>query len=337
MGTNRLAAALSLALFVAVLAGCGEGDADGGDGFASAAEPAEAPPLETEPVGELLPVGSGAEGLAVDGETGIAALGVREPPSLELIDLEAFEIARTIELSSHPRHLQLAEAGGPVLVPAEDSDELIRVELPSGAAGAVSVGDFPHDAAALGDRVFVGNEFGDTISVLEGSETVETLDAPVQPGGVVASGGLIGVIAVSERVLTVFDPDSLAELGTIDAGEGPTHIVAAGRRAFVADTEGDSILEFRLAPKPRLVGETALEGTPYGIAIDPARERLWVTLTARNEVVELAFGEAGLDEVARYPTVEQPNTIGIDPRTGAAIVAGATEEAILQRIEPSGD
>jgi DNA-binding beta-propeller fold protein YncE len=184
--------------------------------------------------------------------------------------------------------------------------------------------------------VFVGDEFGDTLSVLEGDETVATLDAPVQPGGVVASAGLVGVIAVAERVMTVYDPESLVELGSTDVGEGPTHIVAAGERAFVTDTQGDAILEFELSATPKLVSRTPLEGAPYGIAIDPQRKRLWVTLSARNQAVELAIKPQGVEEIERYPTVQQPNTVGVDPRSGAPLVVGATEDGTLQRIDPSG-
>lgn len=334
---SRLVVAAVALLFIPAFGGCGEGEPEG-DGFPPVAEPAEAPPLEADPVGEVIAVGSGAEGLIADGETGVAALGVREPPSLELIDLDRFEIAATVPLASHPRHLQLERAGGPVLVPAEDSDELFKVDLESGFAESVGVGDFPHDAAALDDRIFVGNEMGDTLSVIEGDEVVETVDAPVQPGSVVTSDGLVGVVAVAERVLTVYDPQTLEELGTVDAGKGPTHIRTIGDRAFVVDTQGDAILEYELTRNgPSRVGETPIDGTPYGIAVDPVRMRLWITLTATNEAVELELAPNGLEEVARYPTVQQPNTIAIDPRDGSAVVAGATEDGTLQRIEASGD
>jgi len=337
--TRRIATAACAVFASAALVACGGSDSpEDDDGFPPVAEPAEAPALETEPAGDVIEVGSGAEGLIADGETGVAALGVREPPSLELIDLDRFEIARTVPLASHPRHLQLEGEGGPVLVPAEDSDELFRVDLESGFAESVGVGDFPHDAAALGDRVYVGNEFGDTLSVIEGDEVVETVDAPVQPGSVVASNGLIGVIAVAERVLTVYDPETLEELGTVDAGEGPTHIRTIGDRAYVTDTQGDAILEYKISRSgPELVDETPVEGTPYGIGVDSKRRRLWVTLTELNEAVEFSTGRKGIEEIARYPTVQQPNTIAIDPRDGSAVVAGATEEGTLQRIAPSGD
>ncbi len=340
MDAQRVAALVGASVALAALTGCGEKEEDlaSGDGFPPAAEPADSPSLEVKPEGEVIDVGSGAEGLIADGKTGIAALGVREPPSLELIDLDKFEIAQTVPLNSHPRHLQVAGEGGPVLVPAEDSDQLYEIELESGRADAVGVGDFPHDATALGERIYVGNEFGDTLSVIEGDEVVETVDAPVQPGSVAAADDVVAVIAVAERVLTLFDPRTLEELGTTSGGEGPTHVRALGNRGFVTDTEGDAILEFSLSKSgPELVNETPLEGTPYGIAIDEERKRLWITLTALNEVVEFEIARGGIEEVARYPAVEQPNTIAVDPRDGSVVVSGATEVGTLQRIEPSGD
>lgn len=334
---NRLTAAVALFAALGVVACGSDPEPADDDGFPPVAEPAEAPPLTEEPAGDVIAVGSGPEGLAVDGETGIAALGVREPPSLQLVDVEDFEVVRTVGLPAHPRHLQLEGTGGPVLVPAEDSDELVLVDLPSGGSSTIGVGDFPHDATAAAGRIFVGDEFGDTVSVIEGEETVEVLDAPVQPGSVFASGGVVAVIAVAERVLTTYDPDTLERFDTVPAGEGPTHIVAAGKRAFVADTQGDAILEYRLGERPELVGELDLEGTPYGIAIDSERQHLWVTLTALNELVRIDLSGSKLKVAKRYPAVEQPNTVGVDPRTGTVLISGATQEGTLQRIRPVRD
>ena len=54
----------------------------------------------------------------------------------------------------------------------------------------------------------------------------------------------------------------------------------------MTDTEGDAILVFEAGPEPRLLDRANLPGSPYGIAIDNRRGRLWVTQTARNRVVE---------------------------------------------------
>jgi DNA-binding beta-propeller fold protein YncE len=60
---------------------------------------------------------------------------------------------------------------------------------------------------------------------------------------------------------------------------------------------------------------------------------LWVTLPARNEVVGLSAGGGELAEVARHPTVEQPNTVAVDPGSGRVYVAGR-DTGELQIIGP---
>jgi DNA-binding beta-propeller fold protein YncE len=66
-----------------------------------------------------------------------------------------------------------------------------------------------------------------------------------------------------------------------------------------------------------------LPGTPYGLAYDPLRDRLWVTLTAANQLVGFDTHADPPREIARIPTVRQPNTVAVDGTTGALAVAGA--------------
>jgi DNA-binding beta-propeller fold protein YncE len=329
-----VARAIALLAAAAIpLAGCGAGEEAG---VPPAAEPAESPPLSRQPAGEVVAeLGSLAEGLAIDPRTRLAAAITREPVGLALVDLASGRVARRVRLPGVGRHLELARAGGPVLVPVEGSDELIAVPLPDGPPRAVKVGDFPHDAAVAAGRVFVGDEMGDTLTVIERGEAIETLPAPEQPGGIVAAGPYVAAVAVAERVLRVYDARSLEPVSELALDGGPTHAVAAGRTAFVADTGGDAILSIRLGPEPELLGTTAVPGTPYGLAIDPRRQRLWATLTARNEAVEYSIAGGTLEELARHPTVRQPNTIAVDPRSGDALVAGKTARGPLQRIEGS--
>ncbi|MBA2240443.1 MAG: YncE family protein [Solirubrobacterales bacterium] len=335
MDRRLLALALLCALLAVVAVGCG-GEAEDA-GLGPPPEPAESPELTREPAGETAEIGNGAEGIVVDPKTNLAAVGIEFPPSLALVDARTLEVERTISLPAHARHLELVAPGGPVLAPAEDADELVVTSLPEGQTENFAVGDFPHDATKLGERYFVGDEMSDTLTVLDSDgATIDTLETPVQPGNVDSAQGVIAVVAVTERRIATYDPESLEQLGELDAGEGPTHIATDGGRAFVIDTRGDAILEYRLAPELRLVGETPLEGTPYGVDIDARRDRLWVALSATNEAVELALTEEGLEEVARYPTIRQPNTIGVDPRTGAALVVSRTDPALIQRIEPKG-
>ncbi len=286
----------------------------------------------------MSPLGDEPEGLVADAVTGLVAVALRDPDRLVLLDAGSGRVTARIDLPESARHLQLAAPGGPVLVPLERAGLLARISLPDGELETVGVGEFPHDATGVGgDKVVVGNEFGDTLSFLDGARTLATVPAPEQPGGLAAAGDVVAVVAVTERVLEVFDTRTFRSLGSTDAGAGPTHIVATGpNEAYVADTQGDAILRFQLTPEPRLVETIELEGTPYGIALDASRQRLWVTQTALNSAVSLDLSVHPPRVESSYPTVRQPNTITVDQRSGRVFIASRTESQ-LQSFNPNRD
>ena len=301
-------------------------------------EPAEAPQPEEAPAGTVMELDRKPEGLVADPETGLVAVGLRNPDELALLNSDTGQVVRRIDLPESPRHLSLADPGGPVLVPAERADELVQVGLPEGdILQTTPVGDFPHDAAATPNgRIFVLDEQASTISVIEDGEVIETLETLSFPGGAAATPeGLVGVVAVRGLGLEVFDSESLESIGRIDAGEGPTHVVAGpDGRFYVADTRGDAVLVFEAQPELERVARIPLdEGSPYGIAMDPERGHLWVTLTAENEVVQYDISGGELEELERYPTVRQPNTVAVEPESGRVFIGGR-EESRLQILEP---
>lgn len=281
---------------------------------------------------------SGPEGLVADSETGLVAVGLRNPDQLALINSDSGDVVRKVDLPESPRHLGLAAPGGPVLVPVERTDELVQVSLPNGEIlDTTSVGKFPHHtAAAPNGRTFVLDEQASTISVIEDSEVIETLKTLNYPGGVaVTSDGLVGVVGVRGLGLEIFNPKSLKSLGRIDAGRGPTHLAADPEGRFhVADTRGAAVLVYESEPELKQVARLPLDGgSPYGITIDPKREHLWVTLTAENTIVQYDIGGDKPEELDRYPTVRQPNTVAVEPESGRVFIGGRVENQ-LQILEP---
>jgi len=311
-GTARVVVALSLA--ATTTPACGGSS----DGLAPAAEPARSPPVRHEPAGRVVPVGHKPEGLALDPTTGVLAVGLTNPDRLALVDGDTGKTIGRVRLPESPRHLKLAAPGGPVLVSAERANAIVEVSLPRGRLSTTRVGRFPHDVARAHGHLFVGDELGHTVSVVEGGRRVKALPAPRQPGGVAAVSDRdhVGVVGVRERALEVFDARTLESVGMVSVGIGPTHVVGAGERFFVVDTRGDALLEVRLDPL-RIHRRTHLGGAPYGIALDTTRRRYWVTLTAENEVAELTDHRV----LRTFPTVRQPNSVAVDPRTGRVFVA----------------
>ncbi len=312
-----------------------EGTRPPADDLPPPAEPQRAPAPTAPPPGRTVPVGDAPEGVVVDAQTRTVAVLKRNPNELVLIDADSGDVTGRTPLPGSGRHLQLARAGGPVLVPVESANALVRVDLPGGAAEKqIITGTFPHDASeAANGTVFVANELGGTTTVLRGTDIVKVFADSVQPAGMAPVGNLMGMLDVRKNDLTVYDADGLTIVGSTSAGEGPTHLVADKHGRYVAaDTRGDAVRVF--STKPEQIGEVAQPGGPYGIAYDPTRDQLWVASSGTNEVVGYDMSEATPREVARIPTVQNPYTVGVDSTTGRLFIAGVTD-GVVQIVEPS--
>ncbi len=352
--TGRRHLLLGLAAVGIVIPGCGGTSRPAP--LPPAAEPATSPPLHHRPAGRVMDLAGQPEGIVADPSTGLVAVALRGPPRLALIDARTHRVGRCVPLPRSARHLALSSPEGraprtrrsarrTVLVPAESADELIEVAVsghpPTVAppvfragrcpdrdliAARIPVGRHPHDAARDGARILVSDELGRAVSVVRGGRVVRTLRGFPQPAGVARAGPSVGIVDVRANDLPTFDARTLRRTGHAPAGAGPTHLVATGPGRFaVADTRGGALESFHAGPgdrPPRRTSRLALPGSPYGIAVDPRRDRVYVTLTARNRLVAFHTTGGALHRIASWPTVRQPNTVAVDPVRDRVYVAG---------------
>ena len=155
-----------------------------------------------------------------------------------------------------------------------------------------------------------------------------------RPAHVTTLGGgrIVVVLMPRERRLELRSAETRRRLGSTPVGVGPTHVACLDTGpCFVADTRGDALLIVKLQPL-RVARRVYLPGGPYGLALDPVRRRLWVTLPGRNLVAELpAHGRPHV--LAELPTVRQPDSIAVDPRTGVVAITGRAA-GVLQLLRP---
>jgi len=289
------------------------------------------------PAGTVVTVGGEPEGMVADATTGLVAIGVRGPDGVVIVSRDG-GVVRRVPLTGAPRHLGFDPVTHLLLAPTEGSDKLETIDLQTGTVtSSTPVGRQPHDAAAAAGRLFAGNELADSLSVIEDARVTTVLPMPVQPGGVATNGHTVAVVGVRGRRMEVVDAASLRPVGTISCGVGPTHVVSGpDGRYYVADTQGDRVIVYTDQPKLAQVGTVEAAGAPYGITIDGDRKRLWVTLTARNQLVEYDISGRVPKRLASFPTVAQPNSVVVDAPTGVVFVAGATPTGELQILQPAG-
>jgi hypothetical protein len=328
----RLTAMLGGAAATAVLLGCG-GSASAPQPAkpATAAEPQKAPAPTATPLGTVVRVGDTPEGLVVDDRSGLAIAALRRPDSLAFIQLAGTHPVRKVATPGRARHLRLLQPGGPLLLPAEDTDRLLELALPTGkVVSSIATRRQPHDAVPAGGRVWITDELaGSVTSIGEGGVT---LPAGLQPGGLAAAAGRVASADVRGNKLYVFDATSQRQVAVLPAGAGPTHVVQVNATMVaVADTRGSAVLLYALDGKPRLLTRLPLAGGPYGLAADPARHRLWVALSGRNELVQLDVTNGRLAQTGKpLPTVQQPNSVAVNASTGAVVVAGAIPDGVVE-------
>jgi DNA-binding beta-propeller fold protein YncE len=290
------------------------------------------------PAGRTVPLGSVVEGLVVDGRTNTVAAALRDR-RIALLDARTGRLRGAVNANGSARHLQLAQPGGPVLVPGEDSDLLVQLRLPDGViVASAKVGRQPHDAGfdPASGRIVVADELGGSVSFVEGDRSVAQVPGPVQPGGLAVSGGRAGVVDVRGNLLYVYDVATAREIARLPVGAGATHAVPIGEsRLVVADTRGSELYVVALDGTPRVQSRVPFaEGSPYGMAADPERRRLWVAAAGSNVLLRYEIGAEGTlrrsNEVV--PTVAQPNSVAVDPQNGAVFVGGATIDGGVQIV-----
>lgn len=229
---------------------------------------------------------------------------------------------------------QLSVSGSELLASIPAKSEVVRIALPCGQAGAVSVAGQPADAVGDGADTLVAVRDRKAIDVVDGGKVVKTIT-----GGLYSADQLVrsgGATVVLDRLRTaVFDVDvpGGAVREGLRAGDGATNAVADSYgRVLVTDTRGGALLAFSTAPL-LLRQLYPVPGGIYAIAYDAKRSLAWVTLTERNEVVGFDVRGGEPVEKYRFPTVRQPNSISVDEQTSRVFVGSATGEGI-QVIQP---
>jgi DNA-binding beta-propeller fold protein YncE len=323
---RRKVAAL-LMLCAAVGSGCSSGEPSDElmvTDNPTAATPARSPVAGT-PAGAVLPLAGSPTSMVVADDL----LAVAVDSTIQLYPLTDNGLGQPTTVALSAPADTLSVDGDQLLASVGAGGELVRVALPDGTTAPAAIDGEPVSATAFGDRTLVAVRDRQAVAVLGGDRIFRMI-----------SGGLLSadqVLSTGEHAV-VFDRlrNALFSLdvgaGTVDeglrAGQGSTNAVTDRfGRVLVADTRGGALLAFSVDPL-LLRQNFPVPGAPYGLAYDRERDLLWVTLTETNEVVGYDIAGEEPRERHRFPTVEQPNTVTVDEKSGRVIVASATGKGI---------
>jgi hypothetical protein len=103
---------------------------------------------------------------------------------------------------------------------------------------------------------------------------------------------------------------------------GLTHAVMwSGDLVAFADTDGGAVLVEHIDPQITQRARIEAPDNPYGLAYDVRRTRLCVTLSASNLMRVIDLSEPAKPRIlSDVPTVQQPNSVAVEPRSGAVVI-----------------
>jgi DNA-binding beta-propeller fold protein YncE len=327
--SRLVVAGLAAALALSGLTGCSQKDPLT-IGTPSPASPAAAPSPTVSPAGDTWPVPGAtnagdrhAEGIAVSGDR--VAVGLDHPNQLAILDAHSGRPLRVVGLSAAPAHVMALPDGGFRTVAGR---ELVTVPK-GGNESRVRLPAVGHGLAVLPDGGTAVSFRDGTIGVYDaGGAPRRTIRTRGQLDGIAAIGDRIVVVDGAATSLTGYRASTGKPEESLRAGNGALHVVAGPKRRFVvADTRDGELLVFSTGPL-YLRQRYPLPGSPYGMAYDPRRQVVWVTLTARNQVVGFDLSGGAPKEIARHPTVRQPDSVAVDPVSGTVFVAGKTSGVV---------
>lgn len=290
----------------------------------------------------VLPTGVGPHEVAVshDGRTAVVSNygdQTQEGHTLTVVDLDALEVVRTIDLGEHARpHGAHFRAGSTaVVVTSEVSQHVVEVDVASGSVIRATPTEQPasHMVALHGDgtRAFTANIVAGTVSELDLERGVFVRSIPVAPMveaiAVQPGADALWVGSNAAHSVSIIDLASGTIEARIDAPGVPIRIAftPSGQRALVSAAQASAVYIFDPADRsrvasveleggPPVVGPGQLPGAvPVGIAVIDEHTAL-VSLAAAGEVAVIDIDEG--KELARMAAGVHPDGIGFAPRPG---------------------
>lgn len=326
---SALSAVLAAASIVALVAGCSSHADDKAAGTAGApGTAAVAPAPAVAPAGAVSGFGPVGALLAEPASGRVVAL---DPTGLGLriVDPADPAAARQISLPAEAAGLAL---GGPGEVLVAAGREVLRVDLATAGLRPVPVDGVVRTVARRADGTLAVGLDGGRVQILDVDGRVQrTVGGLGTVDVVAASSDAVAILDLAQTTLTELDLGRDRPGLALRAGLGATHLISDHfGRLLATDTSGGALLVY--TADPLLLRQRFPVGpAPYALAYDERSETVWLTLSGSNEVVGFDLSTGIPEEVGRFATVRQPNSLTIDSRTGDMFVGSATGDG-LQRI-----
>jgi YVTN family beta-propeller protein len=178
------------------------------------------------------------------------------------------------------------------------------------------VGPTPHFAAVdpATDTLFVSNLPAATLSMVDAADGVPSGSVAVGkvPHTVMYSAGRIYVTDLGSSTLSIVDATTHQVIATVAVGTMPHGLAvdAEHHRIYVTNVKDDSVSVIdsttdRVITTIALPAEGGRQAWPWGITVDPQRNRAWVTDTGQLPATGGTLTSSGADTVEEIDTTSE--------------------------------
>lgn len=172
-----------------------------------------------------LTTGAAPSGLAVSPDGRWLAVADRDADQLSIFDAESLTLAHRVAVGVRPFGVSFAPDGR-VFTADVGSDTVTAVDPTTGAVvGRGATRKRPYGVAFAAGRVFVTNQYDDSVSVLDAGtlEPVKVIDVGEYPEGIgtTADGRSVVVANWFSNTISVIDAAALTVTGKVATGDGP--------------------------------------------------------------------------------------------------------------------
>ena len=296
------------------------------------------PPASQNPAGALRPLGGHAAAAVFDGSTHQLAVLVPGADPATPASISVFgqpQVGPDVVVLPGPATALTGDGRGTAYLATRGG--YFAVDLSTGHTARVNVAeaqqaDFTAIALRADDKLVLGSADGAVYTLASQTPSAvntATVDSRkkifARVDALVAQGNTTVVLDRGQTSVTTIGADGHAEQA-LRAGEGATTLAADPLgRVLVADTRGGQLLVYGCcSPRTPLILRQAypVRQAPYGLA--GSRELAWVSLTASNLVIGYDLSTGIPVERARYPTVQQPNSLAFDDASDTLYVVSGS-------------
>lgn len=323
---------IALSVLVGVLvAGCSSNPLESTFNAAPATIPAAtaapSPPETTVPAGRILPFEGTPESVLFDQATSSLAILRHgpDPQSASTVTVIAPSGAQHTVVLPGPAPTLSGNSKGIAYLPTQGG--YFTVDLSASKAAEVSI---PNQADTMFTAIGVRADGRLVLGTADGAVYTLTADGAVgkktdrifsRVDALSTVGNDAVVLDRGQTLVTALDSDGTPQQA-LRAGEGATSMTADQQgRILITDTRGGQLLVFGVDP---LIERQAypVSSSPFGLA--GSSTLAWVSQTAANAVVGYDLSTGIPVEKVRYPTVQQPNSLAFDDKSGTLYVVSGS-------------